>query len=159
PISNAHQVTIKGNDAFVANFSQPYTSSLVAVDFSNPVSPAILSSVSDQSLGGNLNDLVLSGNFALAADVFFVNGVPITDVSNPNSLQSRDILNFPQRDDNGMGIATDGVYAYLTTDHSAIDKFSSSGDGRLYIGQYRALEDINGIPPAVTITSPAPGTT
>lgn len=159
PVSNARQVVIKGNNVFVANFSQPYQSSLVALDISNSAAPTILSSITNQSLGGNLNDVVVDGNFALAADVFFVNGVPITDISNPNSLQSRATLNFPQRDDNGLGIATDGIYVYLTTDHSAIGKFGTTGDGRLYIGQYRAQEDINGIPPAVTITSPVSGTT
>src|SRR5262249_32620655 len=96
-------------------------------------------------------------NFALAADVKFVNGIPITDISDPNNLRSRAILNFPQRDDNGMGLAADGSFVYLVTEHSNLSKFGSTGDSRLYIGQYLAVVDNKGIPPSATITSPAAG--
>jgi YVTN family beta-propeller protein len=161
-ISNAHQVAIKGNYAYVANY-QPlgssYVSSLVSVDISNPASPLIVSAITDETVGGNNNDIVLANNFALTADVIFVNGIPITDITDPTNLISRAVLNFPQRDDNGMGIAADSTYVYLTTDHDAIDKFGTSGDGRLYIGQFQQIQDTFGIPPTVTITSPAPGGT
>jgi hypothetical protein len=161
-LTDAHQVAIKGNYAFVANFhgtSVAYQSSIVAVDITNPAAPVIANSITNQSLGGNLNDVTIQGNFALSADVFFVNGIPITDISTPTSLQARATLNFPQRDDNGLGIAADGSYVYLTTDHSAIDKFGTTGDGRLYIGQYLALEDNKGIAPTVNITSPTANST
>jgi DNA-binding beta-propeller fold protein YncE len=159
---DAHQVAIKGIYVFVADYhglSAPYQNSLVSVDISNPGSPVIRSSITNQSLGGNLNDLTLSGDFALAADVVFVNGVPITDISDPTNLLSRAILNFPQQDDNGMGIAVDNSYVYLTTDHSAIEKFGTTGSGRLYIGQYQVLQDTKGIPPVAAISSPANGAT
>src|SRR5262249_17518252 len=101
----------------------------------------------------------LSSNFALGADVKFFNGIPITDISVPTSLQARAILNFTQRDDNGMGIAVDGTYVYLTTEHSALTKFGLTGDSRLYIGQYQTVVDNKGIPPTVAITSPLTGST
>ena len=159
---DAHQVAIQGNYVFVADYhslSTPYQNSLVSVDISNPSSPLVVSSITNQSLGGNLNDLALSSGLALAADVVFVNGIPITDISDPTNLHSRAILNFTQRDDNGMGIAADSSYVYLTTDHSALEKFGTSGDGRLYIGQYQVPQDTKGIPPTATIASPASGGT
>lgn len=150
---DARDVAIRGNSVFVADFVNSTTS----VDITAPATPVVLNHILDPNLGGFLQDIVLSGNFALGADVKFVNGIPITDISDPTSLHSRAILNFPQRDDNGMGIAADGTYVYLTTEHSSITKFGSSGDSRLYIGQYLASVDNKGVPPAVTITSPASG--
>lgn len=152
---DARDVAIGGTVAFVAD----YQNSTTSVDISNPSAPVVLSHITDPNLGGFLQDIVLSGNFALAADVKFVNGVPITDITAPGSLQARAILNFPQRDDNGMGLAADGSYVYLVTEHSSLDKFGSFGDSRLYIGQYLALQDLKGVPPTVSITSPASGGT
>src|SRR5207248_2844906 len=139
----------------VADFQNSTTS----VDLTMPSAPLVLSHILDPNLGGFLLDIVVSGNFALAADVKFVNGIPITDISDPTNLRARAILSFPQRDDNGMGIAADGSYVYLATEHNNISKFGSSGDSRLYIGQYLAVGDNKGIPPTAVITSPAAGTT
>jgi hypothetical protein len=158
----AHDVAIKGNYAFIADyfsFSESYLNSLASVDISVPSSPILRSTITNESLGGNLNDVVVSGNFALGADVVFVNGIPITDITDPTNPISRAILNFPQRDDNAMGITADGSYVYLATVHSALDKFGANEDSRLYIGQYLALTDNKGIPPTVSITSPVSGGT
>lgn len=152
---DARDVAIQGNFAFVADFQRSTTS----VDISSPATPIVLSHILDPNLGGFLQDIVLSGNFALAADVKFVNGIPITDISVPASLQARAILNFPQRDDNGMGIAADGSFVYLVTEHNNVGKFGSVGDSRLYIGQYLAQVDNKGVAPTVAITSPSPGAT
>ncbi len=152
---DAREVAIRGNYVFVAD----YLNSTTSVDITTPANPMILSHITDPNLGGFLQDIVLSGNFALAADVKFFNGIPITDISTPSLLQARAILSFTQRDDNGMGIAVDGSYAYLVTEHSNLNKFGTSGDSRLYIGQYVALQDLKGIPPTASITSPAAGST
>jgi DNA-binding beta-propeller fold protein YncE len=164
PISDPHQVAINGNYVYVANYqttSSTYQSSLISIDATNPTAPTTASSITNETLGGNLNDLVISGTsqLALGADVFFVNGIPITDISDPTNLRSRAILNFPQRDDNGMGIAIDPQYVYLAADESAIDKFGTSGNSRLYIGQYQVLQDTKGIPPIASIVSPASNAT
>jgi hypothetical protein len=148
-------VAIQGDFVFVADFQN----SLTSVDTTTPTAPLVLSHITDPNLGGFLQDLALSGAFALGADVKFFNGIPITDISNPSNLNARAILKFTQRDDNGMGIAADGSYVYLTTEHSALSKFGSSGDSRLYIGQYRALQDTKGIPPVASITQPTDGST
>jgi hypothetical protein len=152
---DARDVAIQGNFAFVADFQNSTTS----VDITSPGTPIVLSHILDPNLGGFLQDIVLSGNFALAADVKFVNGIPITDISDPTNLVARAILNFPQRDDNGMGIAADSNFVYLVTEHNNLAKFGSVGDSRLYIGQYLAQVDNKGIPPVSAITSPAPGST
>jgi hypothetical protein len=152
---DARDVAISGNYAFVADYSR----STVSVDITSPASPVVLSNITDPNLGGFLQDIAVNGTFALGADVKFFNGIPITDISNPSQLLSRAILKFTQRDDNGMGIAADGSYVYLTTEHSNLNKFGSSGDSRLYIGQYRALQDRKGVPPSVSINSPASNST
>jgi hypothetical protein len=151
--TEAHDVTVDGSIAYVADFG----GSLRVIDFSTPAAPRLLASTS-QSLGGILMDVAKARDFVFGADVFFVNGVPITNVSDPANPAVRARLDFPARDDNGTGIAVDNFYVYLTADRS-IQENGVTGDSRLYIGQYIALEDKAGIPPVVSITSPAAGTT
>jgi len=152
PSSDVRDVAVNGNFAFLAD----YNDSMSSVDIQNPLSPIILSTT-QQSLGGRLQDIVLSGDFALGADVLFVNGVPIVDITNPSALQPRTILNFPARDDNGMGVAVDGSFVYLAAEYSNLERGGSSGDSRLYIGQFRPYVDLAGVPPTVAITLPANG--
>jgi hypothetical protein len=149
---DARETAIRGNFVLVAD----QANSMTSVDISNQAVPVVVSRTA-LSLGGRLNDIKLSGNFALGGDVFFVNGIPIVDITNPGVLQPRAILNFTARDDNTMGIAVDGNYAYIATEHSNLSKGGSVGDSRLYIGQYLALVDDKGIPPTAVITAPAAG--
>ena len=83
---DARDVALGGNFAFVADFQNSTTS----VDITLPSAPLLLSHILDPNLGGFLQDIVLSGDFALAADVKFVNGIPITDISDPTTLRARD---------------------------------------------------------------------
>jgi len=149
---DARETAIRGNFVVVAD----QANSMTSVNISNMAAPVVVSRTA-LSLGGRLNDIKLSGNFALGGDVFFVNGIPIVDITNPGVLQPRAILNFTARDDNTMGIAVDGNYAYIATEHSNLNKGGSVGDSRLYIGQYLALVDDKGIPPVAAITAPAAG--
>src|SRR5215213_588449 len=151
--SDARDVTVEGNTAFVADFN----GSLRTVNFSTPTAPQLLATTS-QSLGGILTDVAKVREFVFGADVFFVNGVPIVNVGNPASPVVRARLDFPARDDNGNGIAVDNQFVYLAADRS-IQENGVTGDSRLYIGQYVALEDRAGIPPVVTLTSPAAAST
>ncbi len=152
--SDARAVVVNNNFAFVADHSN----SMRSVNIADPAAPVILSTT-PQNLGGLLNDIVLSGDFALGADFSFVNGIPIVAITDPGSLQPRMILNFPARDDNGMGIAVDTSFVYLVTERSGSDRGGSSGDSRLYIGQIRPRVDLAGVPPTAAITSPANGVT
>ncbi|HLK48955.1 MAG TPA: Ig-like domain-containing protein [Bryobacteraceae bacterium] len=152
---DAHKVAIKGNSAFVAD----YPSSMQVVDFTNPQSPAIIAATQD-ALGGKLQDIALatiSGEtFTVGADVFFVNGVPFVDVTQPNNPVPRLILDFRSyRDDNGHGIAVDPSYVYMTGEQASISELGTTGDTRLYIGQYQQIVDNGGVAPAVQITSPS----
>jgi 6-phosphogluconolactonase (cycloisomerase 2 family) len=145
------------NGPYYALVADHSSNSLTSVDITSPTAPLVKSHITNLSLGGRLNNVVLSGNFALGADVFFVNGIPITDITDPTNLQPRTIINFTQRDDNGMGSAADGSFVYLATDHSGLDRGGSTGDARLYIAQYMPRQDFGGVPPLVSITSPANG--
>ncbi|SFC63468.1 Ig-like domain-containing protein [Massilia yuzhufengensis] len=149
---DARGVALRGNTAIVAD----YVNSMTAVDIASLASPAILSRT-QQSLGGLLNNVVLQGNFALGADVLFVNGVPIVDITNPAALQPRAVLSFPARDDNGMGIAADEGYIYLAADWTGLQRGGSSGNSRLYIGQYQPRADLAGVAPTAAITLPVDG--
>lgn len=149
----ARDVVAIGDFAYVADFQTSFT----VVSTANTAAPAVLGRVA-QSLGGLLNDVEVANNFAFGADVFFVNGVPIIDVSAPAPV-ARAILSFASfRDDNGTGIAVDGSHVYLTA-ATSITENGTSGTTRLYIGQYVELEDLQGQAPTVRITSPAAGTT
>ena len=149
--NDARDLTVEGTIAYLADFS----GSLKTIDFSTPTAPRLLANTT-QALGGILTDVAKVREFVFGADVFFVNGVPIVNVADPAILSVRARLDFPARDDNGTGIAVDNQFVYLTADRS-IQENGITGDSRLYIGQYVALEDKAGIPPVVTITSPAAG--
>lgn len=152
---DVRDVAIDGNYAFLADYERSFTS----IDLSLPASPVVVSST-QLTTGGRLQDITLSENFALGADVYFVNGVPIIDTTFPDSPQPRAILNFSAyRDDNGTGIAADASYVYMTAEQGSVSENGVSGDTRLYIGQYRTAEDLAGIPPTVSISSPIDGDT
>lgn len=151
--TDARDVTVEGTIAYLADFS----GSLKTIDFSTPTAPRLLGTTT-QALGGILTDVAKVREFVFGADVFFVNGVPIVNVNDPANPSVRARLDFPARDDNGTGIAVDNQFVYLTADRS-IQENGINGDSRLYIGQYVALEDKAGIPPVVSIISPAAGAT
>jgi hypothetical protein len=151
--TDARDLTVEGTIAYLADFS----GSLKTIDLSTPAAPRLLATTT-QALGGILTDAAKVREFVFGADVFFVNGVPIVNVGDPVNPSVRARLDFPARDDNGTGIAVDNQFVYLTADRS-IQENGVNGDSRLYIGQYVALEDKAGIPPVVTITSPAAGAT
>jgi hypothetical protein len=150
--TDARDLTVDGNIAYVADF----TGSLRVISFSTPTAPQLLATT-PQSLGGILMDVAKVREFVFGADVLFVNGVPIVNVSTPASPSVRARLDFPARDDNGTGIAVDNQFVYLTADRSGQEN-GVTGDSRLYIGQFVSLEDRAGIPPFVGITSPSAGT-
>lgn len=137
---DALDVVVRGSHAFVAD----YTGSIRGVDFTTPTAP-VLGGTLPANVGGYLLDIALMDTLTFGADIFFVNGVPITDVTDVHNPRSRPRIDFPG-DATGLGIAVDGSHVYLGTDTS-----------RLYIGQYRIQQDLNGIPPSVSIASPGNG--
>ena len=155
---DARKVAVKGSAAFIAD----YPVSMQVVDFSTPSAPTIIAATSDP-LGGKLQDVavftVAGSTFTFGADVYFVNGVPIVDVTQPGNPAPRAILSFAQfRDDNGHGIGVDGQYVYMTGEEGTITDLGATGNTRLYIGQYNQFPQDNfGIPPTISITSPVTG--
>jgi hypothetical protein len=152
---DARDVLLDGTIAHVADFTQSFT----VVDLSNPAMP-VLGASTPQDTGGRLLAIARAGRFAFGADVLFANAVPIIDVGVPSSPVPRTILNFSAfRDDNGVDVAVDGIYAYLTAENPDFGTENGVlGNTRLYIGQYVALVDTAGEPPAVAIASPLDGT-
>jgi outer membrane protein assembly factor BamB len=127
---NAQDVVIRDDVALVADYSR----SLTSVSLLNPSQPVIRTSTPRVN-GGLLYDVAVFENYAVGADIYFVNGVPIFDVSIPETPAPRAILNF-SGDTTGYGIAIDNAYTYMT-----------AANGNLYIGQYRfsSDEDIDGL--------------
>jgi hypothetical protein len=156
---DARKVAVKGTAAFIAD----YPVSMQVVNFTNPNAPMIVAATQD-ALGGKLQDVTVANVFGailtFGADVFFVNGVPIVDVSQPSNPVPRSILDFSKyRDDNGHGIDVDLSYVYLTAEEGTVTDLGTTGDTRLYIGQYNQITDTGGIPPTVQITFPTSTTT
>src|SRR6185312_3394938 len=81
---DARGAAIRGYFVIVAD----QANSMTSVNIANRAAPLVVSNT-PLSLGGRLNDIKLSGNFALGGDVFFVNGIPIVDITNPGVLQPR----------------------------------------------------------------------
>lgn len=130
-ISDPRDVALNGNVAYIAD----YNSGFVTIDITSPGNPIGRGAI-PRDTGGLLFDVAVLGSFAFGADVFFVNGVPIIDISTPGTPLPRAILDFRNfQDDDGTGIAVDGTHIYLTASRGIIEH-GSFGDTRLYIGQY-----------------------
>lgn len=158
PAADVRDVAVSGNFVFLADFQGSFKS----VDLTNPSGPG-LRATTPTATGGFLTDVVVFGNIAAGADLFFVNGVPLIDVSTPASPLPRTILDFSKfRDDNATGIAMDATYVYMTAEPGNVANGTENGVNgitRLYIGQYQSIQDAGGIPPTVSIVSPISGST
>ncbi|HZM91330.1 MAG TPA: Ig-like domain-containing protein [Blastocatellia bacterium] len=155
---DAKDLVVRNTEAYVAAF----TGGLQIVDFSTATSPRIMGGLPGSSPNGFVpRDVELSGRFALAAEQLFPNAVPIVDVANPATPLLRTVLNFaPLGDYAGTGIALDANHVYMTGEFFIVGpENGTTGNTRLFIGQYLALEDRAGIPPTVSITSPSAGST
>jgi len=147
---DVRDIVLQGNFAFLADFSRSFTS----VELTDPTAPVIRASL-NREFGGLLRDVAVAGTWAVGADTFFVNGVPLINVSNPAAPSATQIIRFDLlpggRDEDGTGIALDGSHVYLTA--------ALSSATRLYIGQYAPIEDHAGVPPAVSLNKPSDGET
>jgi hypothetical protein len=153
---SANDVRVSGTYAYVA----AYTGGLQIVDVSSPSDPHVVGVLPGSApLGFIPLDVALAGSFAVAADVLFVNAVPISDIGTPSAPVMRTSINFSNFGDyNGTGITVNGAYLYMTGS-SGIGDRGGFGDTRLFIGQYLPLEDRAGNAPQVRITAPLPGST
>lgn len=152
----AKDVVIRNTLAYVAAFGGGF----YVVDFSIPTNPQIVGS---DPANFRPQDIELSGPFALAADVAFPNAVPIVDVSDSTSPLFRANVDFSSLGGYaGTGIAVTPQFVYMTGERGRFvtQQNGSTGDTRLFIGQYLSFsEDTTGVSPTVRITSPVSGDT
>lgn len=137
-IGNMRAVVMNGDYAYVAC----YTCGYKVINISDPMVPTIV--------GGDArfypSDVELTNGLAFFSDILFVNAVPYVNIFDPeNSLFQGviDIRQFGDRD--AVGLSLDAGFAY------------STGYNKLYISQYRMLNDTQGVPPSVTILQPSDG--
>ncbi|WP_143870908.1 Ig-like domain-containing protein [Catenovulum sediminis] len=137
-IGNIRAVVMDGDYAYVAC----YTCGYKVINISDPMRPVIV--------GGDTrfypSDVELTNGFAFFSDILFVNAVPFVNIADPeNSLFQGviDIRQFGDRDASALSIDAGFVY--------------STGYNRLYISQYRILNDNQGVPPNVEVISPPDG--
>ncbi|MFY9823636.1 MAG: carboxypeptidase regulatory-like domain-containing protein [Thermoanaerobaculia bacterium] len=156
--SRAADVAVRGRLAWVADGADSTLGGLVVVDFTEPSTPVVVGRTSNAY---GLVSVALDGGRVLAADYYFVNGVPIFDSDATPALNA--VLDFSGapsfRDDNGNGVAVrpDGAVFLAATSWSILDN-GVWGSGGLHIGRYRVGSDDLGVAPEVTLTSPPEGT-
>ena len=137
-IGNVRAVVMDGDYAYVAC----YTCGYKVINISDAMLPVIV--------GGDSrfypSDIELTNGLAFFSDILFVNAVPFVNIVDPeNSLfqGTIDIRQFGDRDATGLSLDAGFVY--------------STGSNKLYISQYRVLDDNQGIPPTVEIIAPIDG--
>src|SRR5262249_19107073 len=107
---DVREVAIVGPYAVLADYMRRLTSVALTVRAAPVLGPS-----TPRDTGGLLQDIAVAGGIAAGADVFFVNGVPLIDVTDPANPVPRAIVNFAAyRDDNATGIALDAAYVYMT---------------------------------------------
>jgi hypothetical protein len=133
-----------------------YMGGLQIVDFTNPSLPAIIGSLPSTFVP---RDVELLGQFALFSEQLFPNAIPIVDITTPANPLFRAILNLSTLGDYaGTGIAVTNNYVYVTEESYIVSiDYGTSGNTRLFIGQYAEINDTGTIPPTVSITSPLDG--
>lgn len=155
-VSRAADVEVRDRLAYVADGSDSALGGLRVIDFRNPSTPVVVGSTSNQF---GLVGVALEDSFAVTADYFFANAVPIFDVGAAPRFNA--VLDFSRapgfRDDNGNGVAVSNGIVYLVGSRWTIADNGTSGDSGLHIGRYRLLGDDFGVAPTVSITAPADG--
>lgn len=150
-IGTVKDVVIDGPYAHVAAYSSGYR----VVDISNPMLPRITGG--DASIAPR--DVELTRNFAFYAEQLFPNVVAYVNIFNPERPVFQGTINLSAFGDYaGTGIALDASYAYITEERYVVSSdYKSSGDTKLFIAQYRDINDNNGVRPEVEITAPLGG--
>ena len=157
-LSNAADVVVRGRLAYVADGATTL-GGIKVIDLSVPSTPVVVGASSDAF---GLSGMAVEGGFALGADYFFVNGVPIFGIGalRPAFSSVLDFSRAPSmRDDNGMGIAVRDGAVFLAADDANTYRFGVNGRSALHIGRYVRLEEVNTVPrpPSVVLTAPVAG--
>ncbi|HEV7485689.1 MAG TPA: Ig-like domain-containing protein [Thermoanaerobaculia bacterium] len=143
--SDVRSMVVAGNVLYLA----AYDLGLRALDITDPSHPAEISSVGGTGVFIPA-DLVLVGNTAIIADVYFVDSIPLVDVTQPSTMQFRSVIDMTTFGDyDGHGIDADGQYAYVVAQNF------SSGASVLLIAQHNRVSDDANVAPTVSIAAPA----
>ncbi len=148
-IGDVKDVVMSGNHAYLAVYGAGYR----VVNIANPASPVIV--------GGDARiaprDVELTDDFAFFAEQLFPNVVAYVNVQDPANPLFQGVIDLSRFGDYaGTGIAVDGSYAYVTEESYVVTQdYKATGVTRLFIAQYRLINDRAGIPPTVAITRPA----
>jgi hypothetical protein len=158
--SGAADLVVRDRLAYVADGANNQLGGLRVVDFSDPTTPAVVGSSNDAF---GLTSVAFEKDVALASDFYFTNAIPIFQLT-AGAPAFTDFIDFTarpvQRGANGSGLdVLDGVVFMVGTETFGIgyQDNGSSGDGGLFIGRYALYLDDAGVPPTVSLTSPAPG--
>lgn len=137
-IGNLRAVVIEGDYAYIAC----YTCGYKIVDISDPSNLSIVGT----GAGFYPSDVALTNGLAFFSDILFTNAVPYVNIFNPLDSVFQGIIDLTQFGDrDAYGLSLDSGYVY------------STGSNRLYISQYRMLNDTQGVAPTVDISSPLDG--
>ncbi len=147
-IGQVKDLVLSDGFAHVASYSQGYR----VVDVRNPMNPVIVGG--DASIAPR--DVALTRNFAFYAEQLFPNVVAFVNIFDPEQAVFSGTINLSAFGDYaGTGIALDASYAYITEERFVVrSDFGRTGDTKLFIAQYRDINDNNGVAPTVSITSP-----
>ncbi|HYK05315.1 MAG TPA: Ig-like domain-containing protein [Thermoanaerobaculia bacterium] len=150
-------VRANGTIAWIA----AYTGGVQVVDFTTPTAPRVIGGLPGSDPTGFVpRDVELAGPFALFAEQLFPNALPIVSTTIPSAPVMRGVINFsPLGDYAGTGVAVAGAFVYMTGESFIVGpENGTTGNTRLFIGQYLPVEDLAGVAPDVTIESPTSAT-
>ncbi|MCG8455387.1 MAG: Ig-like domain-containing protein, partial [Holophagales bacterium] len=150
--SNASAVALRGGRAWTAEGQGRRLGGLRALRVEDP---ALATLVGASSNAFGLNAIAIDGPIALTSDFFFVNAVPIFDISGPNPI-FRTALNFAG-DPNGHDLAIAEGVVYSAAGPGLDRTPGCQRGGVLQIGRYAEL--VGEAPPVVEILDPSDGDT
>jgi hypothetical protein len=152
--SHAADVVLRGRFAYLADGADLSLGGLRVIDLLDPTTPVVVGSSSDAF---GLTALAVDGKLALGSDFYFPNTVPIFDIGLGTADFAARLDFFPSfTDADGNGIAVSNGVAFLAATQGIVEN-GVVMPGGLFIGRYLIQNDTEGIPPRVSITSPADG--
>ncbi|WP_377894946.1 Ig-like domain-containing protein [Alteromonas sp. R78001] len=116
--------------------------------------------VSLQQVAGNRDfvprDVAVADGFTFFAEQLFPNVVAFVNTRDAENPFFQSTINLSSLGDYaGTGIAVDSAYAYITEERYIVSSdYKATGTTKLFIAQYRMLNDANGIAPEVNLLGP-----
>jgi prepilin-type N-terminal cleavage/methylation domain-containing protein len=126
---DANAVSVSGSFAYVGTLNNSGGSpELYIINVSNPAAPALSGSI---DVGGDINKIAVSGNFAYLATSGNGSELVVIDVSNPASPTAAGTFNIDENTD-GTSVYVSGTTVYLGTQNNT-GAAGSCDDDELYV--------------------------